>query len=384
MYNIFMYIYDTYFLDNNLNDTIDLSFIDNRDLLERFNKEKYDHNIHYKYYKFFTLNMYNEILKRIGNSIDNYYEYIPPFKLLISNINNPNSKKYGIHRYGWKKVIYNFLETTYNECDTFHYENPNFEWLGYAKKYNLNTYLEAVNHFILNKDESTSNLKYIFFDPWLELINYNNIDFSKLKLISFIHDPPIYDDNYNRTLNKIINIKINNNFFNSKKFLKLKDDIKILITLTNIHKGYLENNNMLSKNTVVKSLLHPLEGNNDNSFNIIEYLNNKDKKIYFIGWWLRKFDIFCNVKNKKYKKIILVKNTEGSWVTEYIYFEIRKVLINEDYAIKSRSINSLITDEVDILNPSIDWVVAVAKCSNAVLSVTDLTQTYEIELTVFL
>lgn len=349
MYNIFMYIYDIYFLDNKSNDNIDLSIIDNRNLLERFNKEKYDHNIHYKYYKFFTLNIYNEIFKLIGDSIKNYSKYIPPFKLLISDINNPNNKNYGIHRYGWKKVIYNFLETTYNEYDPFHYENPSFEWLGYAKKYNLNTYLEAVDHFILNKDESCSNFKYIFFDPWLELSNYKNIDFSKMKLISFIHDPPIYENKYKNTKNKIINIKINNDFFCSKKFLKLKDHIKILCTLTNTHKEYLENNNVLSKNITIKSLLHPLEGNRENNFNINEYLNNKNKKIYFIGWWLRKFDIFYKINNKKYQKIILVKNTEGRWVTEYIYFEIRKVLINEDYAIKSSSVNSLTIDEINIL-----------------------------------
>ena len=352
-----MYIYDIHLLDNKISNIINTFLIDNvNSVLINFEKMDNIHNIHYKYYKIFSIKMYKEIFQlynkksyEFENSINDLSDCIPPFKLLISDIINPESKNYGIHRYGWKNVIYNFLESTYNESDKFHYNNPSFEWISYALKYGLNTYNEAKEHYILHKNKCNNKFKYIFFDPWLEQNNYHKIDFEKFKIISFVHDPPIYDDKYKITSNRIINNKINNEFLLSDKFLKIKDNIKILITLTKIHNDYLTINNKLHNNTIIKNTLHPLEVTSTDKFNVKDYLNNRERKIYFIGWWLRKYDIFYKLKNKRHTKIILVKNTEGYWVTEYVYYELRKIMINEEYAIKSTSPKSLTEDELDIL-----------------------------------
>lgn len=352
MYNIFMYIYDILNYDIDNIDIINYIINNKNEIIENYNNLKNVNNdIHYKYYKIFNLNLYKTVCNIINNNILDFsycISYcIPPFKLLISDI---NYKNYGCHRYGWKNVIYNFLKSTYTENDIFHFNNPNFEWIQYANKYNLNTYTETIEHYNINKDTSLSNLKCIIFDDWLEISltwNYKNKNFnSNANIISFIHDPPvIIDDSHS----EFIKNKIKDDIFLKDTYIYLKDKLKILITLTESHKLHLQNNNNISNNTIIENILHPLEITETKLFNPEEYINNNDKKIYLIGWWLRKFDTFINIKNNEHKKIILIKNVEGQWVINYVNYEIRKTLYTKLYD-NLNSKNELDENEISNLN----------------------------------
>jgi hypothetical protein len=353
-----MYIYDLFIFENEILSVDFYTFLVNNSnyIINNYkDTKKYEDNTsHYKYYKVFTIDMYKNIIdlcnKSLVESLANLTitDAIPPFKLLVSNISNSH---YGIHRYGWKNVIQNFLKTTYNENNVFHYENPNFEWVQYALQYNLNTYNEAIYHFNVSKDNSMCNLKCICFDEWLEnsLTKNNNHNIfhmpKHINIISFIHDPILSNnlDSYN--FNDNVQCKMKETIFKHTNFKKIENKLKILITLSNNHKEHIIKNNLLLSTINTFTLLHPLESDLSSHFNIYEYLNNKEKKIYLIGWWLRKFDIFIKIQNNSHKKIILVKDAEGYWVTNYVSHEVKKILNSDE-----RFLN-LTREEKDETNP---------------------------------
>lgn len=339
-YNVFMYIYNKYNLKKNIID-ID-EYILKTDIIKNYNNN--EQIINYNYYTFFRITTYQNIILQYNLYFDKKIELEtakPPFKLLISSSKN----YYGLHRYGWKNVIKNFLKSTYTEYDPFHYINPNFEWIQYALKYNLNTYNETKKHFILNQDKkflnqdknflnqdkSFLNIKCIIFDDWLEAsITHNTkmyINKPKIDIITFAHDPEIYNYNGN---NKIIKDKIKDNKYNKPFFLQIKDNIKYLITLSENHSLYFKNNINFNKKTIITNMIHPME-TIDISFSIANYLSNPNKKIYILGWWLRKYDIFINLNCKNHKKIILIKDLEGDWITTYVNYELRTVINYNKY-----------------------------------------------------
>ena len=94
--------------------------------------------------------------------------------------------------------------------------------------------------------------------------------------------------------------------------------MKILITLSDHHKKYIENNITLDKNTIIKNVFHPLE-----SVSTMFNINCIKLKLYMIGWWLRKYDIFLQLN---YDKVIIMKSNEGLQVIQYVVNEIKKCL----------------------------------------------------------
>jgi len=302
--------------------------------------------IHYDYYPLFHISTILEIQKKWEDS------YIPAFRLILCNDEYSN---YGVHRYGWKYVIHHFLSQSYIEHDPFYYENPSFEWVSFAMKYNLNTFEETLdffqNHKSIENMDFDKKMKYIIFDDWLEkkylwTKNKNIVQYI-YPYLSFIHDPPCYTTHY-ETL-KLKNKKNNKQFLEENvKFLQYKSNLNILITLSNYHRNYILSNVNMDKNTRIETLYHPLEIDIESQkyrFDLDSFLQNQEKTLYCIGWWLRKYKHFCNIP---YKKKIVVKSNEGPHVCEYVYRELRSIIYNtRDYLLLPRDVECLVNE----LNP---------------------------------
>jgi hypothetical protein len=61
---------------------------------------------------------------------------------------------------------------------------------------------------------------------------------------------------------------------NNEKFLEDKHNLKLLVTLSEYHKHYIEKNINLDNNTIVRSILHPLEVKSDYTFDYNKFVNN--------------------------------------------------------------------------------------------------------------
>ena len=328
-YTIYMYIYDEYQrFKAHFTSVNDFLYKTRISSLIQYYKQHIDplghnHKIHYEYYTKFELNAI-EIIK---DKID--HPYIPPYRLLLYN--DIHERSFGIHRYGWKNVIANFVLQNYWEKDEFYFENPEFEWLAYALEVGVDDYSSAKAHYLENrihKDRMEfKRMKFIIFDEWLERKYTWN---SNIKLrhypypfLSFIHDPPlchIPEDLYNefQSHDTIQILKKN------EDFLEEKENLKILITLSDFHKEFIERNMLLESKTSIHSLCHPLELSNiTHIFDIQKYMENKEKSLCMIGWWLRKYDVFLKLSCKK---TIIIKKKEGKHVIKYILNEIRKTI----------------------------------------------------------
>jgi hypothetical protein len=337
-----MYIFDEYKRFNSIFDNVNDFIYKNRinTIINYYNENiknnsEYINKINYEYYKYFDINAI-EILESKTNN-----KYIPDFRLLIYN--NIEENTFGIHRYGWKNVISNFLKQNYYENDDFYKEYPDFEWTSYAKEYDLHDYNNTIEHFLQNIEYKTqmiyNKMKYIIFDEWFEKKyvwkNTNSREYN-YNFISFIHDPPIYsipDELYKKNEKK----DLKKLFEKNEEFLKEKERLKILICLSDYQKKYIEKNINLQETTVLKTIYHPLEVTNKKyMFDIKKYIENENKTLFFIGWWLRKYDIFLKLSCKK---IIVMKTNEGSHVNSYIINEIRKNISNviEDDSIEHSS-----------------------------------------------
>jgi hypothetical protein len=352
-YTIFMYIYDEYlvykehyesvndFMYKNRISTIIKYYNENiKDNLENINK------IHYDYYKFFEMNAI-EIIQDKTNQ-----DYIPKFRLLL--FNKINETTFGVHRFGWKNVIYKYLKQAYYEYDEFYLENPEFEWVSYALEYNLDDYESAKRHFLSNihfkEQMDYKKMKYIIFDEWLErkyLWNSNNTNEKPnyiYPFISFIHDPPYYvlpEDLFDKSKKDVKYL-----LEKDDEFLREKENLCILITMSHFYKKYITHHFLLSENTSVQTLYHPLELTQTKyMFDIKKFIENDNKQLFIIGWWLRRYDRFLNLSCKK---CILGKSLEGGHVNEYITKSIRKIIDTENIDITNNP--SFTQEEIELLN----------------------------------
>lgn len=332
-YTIFMHIYDL-FVEKNTEKNIQIFLEKNRDeILSCLSTKK----IHYNYYKYFDLESIRIIFEWLNlDFYENIREYIPPYKLILCK---NEYKKYGIHRYGWQNVIDHFLYSNYSENDDFHYMYPNFEWIKYAYFYHLNGYKASVEHYMRNKMKTYEDYYYIdaiIFDDWLEkTYNWKGVNhkdeskFYKISFLSFIHDPYVDDLTKKVQFTSCIDEKLkrNKNYLTDNEyFLKEKKNCKIIFTLTEDLKQNTERRKLFEE-TIIKSVKHPMNEIHF-KFNINNYIKNKTKSVYFIGWWLRKYDTFLKIKSLNHTKKILIKNTEGQYIEDYVFYELRKTLCN--------------------------------------------------------
>jgi len=179
----------------------------------------------------------------------------------------------------------------------------------------------TINYYKNNFDENLNiNLKNLYyFDEWLEKLLLwgnkiqnekclKNINENKLKLITFLHCPPF--DSYNEYKDDLIlddDLSLNNNIVKSMFEINLQHSITYLYVLSKYHKTYVYNNYPELKNKVV-SICHPINIDNDvtNEFDFDNFIENRN--IYHVGWWLRNYKTFIDVKlPKKYNKLILLK-----------------------------------------------------------------------------
>jgi hypothetical protein len=332
-YTIYMYIYDEYVRFkshfSNINEFVYKNRISSviqyyKDNIQHLGNEN---KIHYNYYKEFELNVIEIIQAKIPDI------FVPPYRLLIYNDIRENS--FGIHRFGWKNVIANFVSKNYWENDHFYYDHPEFEWVSYALEYNLDDYLSAKLHYLQNikyiKQMKYKKMKFIIFDEWLDRKylwgSTKKKPEYKYPFMSFIHNPPLYqlpDDLYNEfQAHDTIQLLTKN-----EDFLEEKKNLKILITLSDDHKKFIERNEILDRITIVKNVYHPLElSNKKYSFDIQAFIENENKSIFMIGWWLRKYDIFFKLSCNK---TIIMKNNESMVANNYFLTEIRKIVAPEN------------------------------------------------------
>ena len=228
-----------------------------------------------------TIDIYGSELAEYTNGLD------------FININNIFFKqkydRYGVHLFGWKNVINNFI--------------------------------------IWFKNTKEQNYKYkIFFDEWIEKllvwgnkkinVKYlNEITENKYNIITFIHNPPflLWNDpkEKERISTEMIvtdNTQFNENIFNKLDLHGLQNHVTFLYTLSIDHKRYLLNT-YPEYNDKILSVHHPIhiDATDNEYFDLNAFLVNK--KIYNIGWWLRNFKTFIDfLPPSEFKKIIIVKD----------------------------------------------------------------------------
>jgi len=284
-----------------------------REIIDFYKNGTEGRKVHYQYYTQFNVNVV-DILQAFFPT----HQYVPPYRLLLCK---SNYNQYGLHRYGWKAVIQAFLNSVYSEdCffDDFYYEFPGFEWVSYANQNQLNTYVDAIHHFKCSKDDSCLSLPFMIFDDWLELsFPCHNIETQRKDYIypffSFLHNPSC--------LNKVGSFVYTNSMVMKHPEL-VKSKISFLVCLSEHHGDYVES----MFNLCIKRMLHPLEIGTAPRFDILKFLHSPTKRIFNIGWWLRKYKIFLQLQN--YSKTIVIKSNEGPHVEEFIKTQIPDTMID--------------------------------------------------------
>ena len=345
-YNLFMFIHEQVKVKFDISERHDIATYENRILthlktekkktfLQEFAfKKKYDFKINYDYYKEFTLSFVKKLIKNFPQHL-NERIYVPPYKFILGK---PYDFKYGNHRIGWKAVIANLLAANYVESEDFHYENPYFEWFSYAMKNKLNTYNEAVYHFL--QTDKTQNdtinilhspIKAFIIDDWTEFSYTYHIDKKRpynIDFISFTHDPlhndfiPLKND-FSNFLKKKLETPV---YYHMDLFQTEKENLHTLFTLSTSHLEAVKREEIGGFHTKYDMLYHPIEYCRENCFNFYHFQRSTDRKIYMLGWWMRKYDIFLAMQTLTVTKVIILKDAEGEWVRDYVMYEIRKSL----------------------------------------------------------
>ena len=233
--------------------------------------------------------------KSEGRSIHNIFEEEIKMYGEIKLINYSNIyfkhkyDRYGNHFFGWKGTINQLVDSFINTLQ--------------IKEYRCN----------------------IFFDEWIEKlllwgnrkINTEYLRLANLydtKMITFVHNPPFlqwYDKKYReKILHEVLvgdDKQFNKNLFTEIHNNNLDEKIIYLYTLSIYHKEYISNNYPDFADKVL-SIHHPIDLDiNDEQFNINDFLENRN--IFHIGWWLRNFKTFIDLKPpNNFKKKLLVKN----------------------------------------------------------------------------
>jgi hypothetical protein len=300
-------------------------------LQEFFFKKKYQSQVCYDYYKELPLSLVKRLVKLFPDQI-NMKTFVPSFKLITGK---PYDFKYGNHRVGWKAVISNFLKANYVETDDFHYENPTFEWLSYALKTSLNSYEEAITHYSSHSGDGKiaifEPMKAFIVDDWVEFSYNYHLDIKRsynIKYFSFTHDPLhvpfiFLKNEFSNFLKKKLESPV---YYHNETFQSEKENLDTLFTLSTKHCDQILGADIGGMGTNYKMVYHPMEYNQDNHFDFYSFERSTEKKIYMIGWWMRKYDVFLAMQTGDMTKVIVLKDEEGEWVRDYVMYEIRKVL----------------------------------------------------------
>lgn len=192
-------------------------------------------------------------------------------------------------------------------------------------KINIDKNLSVYTHrsgwdFVLNNLIKYHNDNGVGFYGFLEdvfiwskdyFVKENAIPFKK-DWIGFLHNPPNIPAWWSSTSASFFSI-INNIYF--KKSL---EKCKGIFVLSEYHKKYL---NYELPGIEVNVLRHPTEFT-DINFCFNNFLNNEDKKIVNLGWWLRKQHSFYKLKihNNSLRKLKLLPNNDAKKVISRFLF----------------------------------------------------------------
>lgn len=236
---------------------------------------------------------YGKNEKRVAYSL--YERELAQFKHLCKDdvlfVNDKNLilktryQNYGLHYFGWEKVMSNFISyfLQYSFAEKIQFNQPYFfdEWIEklliWGNKIENDIYLQEINR--------------------------------SCKLVTFIHNPP-YENLDRSNMNLHNEVLFNEHLLNDYMIklisqYQLTDKIQFLYTLSNSHKEYLYNKYPEYKNKLL-SVYHPIEiSYHDQLFDFELFFKNK--KVVHIGWWLRNFKTFINLQIN-INKCILVKN----------------------------------------------------------------------------
>lgn len=293
-------------------------------------KKKYQFQICYDYYKEFTVSLTKLLVKLFPEQL-NIKHFVPSYKLITGK---PYDFKYGNHRVGWKVVISNFLNANYVETDDFHFDYPTFEWLSYALRVGVNTYEEAVSHFLCHGcgiGSTFTPMKAFIVDDWIEFSYNYHLNIKRpynVNYFSFTHDPlhtPLIfiKNDFSNFLKKKLESPV---YYHNETFQSEKENLHTLFTLSTKHCDQVQEAEIGGVRTNYKMVYHPMEYNQENIFDFYSFQRSTEKKIYMIGWWMRKYDVFLAMQTVDMEKVIILKDEEGEWVRDYVMYEIRKVL----------------------------------------------------------
>ncbi len=211
----------------------------------------------------------NNILDSNGKIVTEYGSYGEMF--VKTTKNNPNGKinlnsnqiSFYSHRSGWDYAL----------GGLFDFHN--------SRGIMLDGFLE--NAFVWRKDEFIQKNKIPYRKPW----------------VGFFHNPPNMPTWFSD------NNAYPNSILHDKYFKQSLINCKGLYVLSNYHAKFLKK---MVPQIPVNVLYHPTEVP-DNKFDFNKFLNNKNKSLVNIGWWLRKLNSFYQL-DSPYHKIRLLPNNK--------------------------------------------------------------------------
>lgn len=224
-----------------------------------------------------------------------------------------NNQPVNPHFYGYQQSnVSQFLELNLTTN-----ENEN----NYSKKINLTTALNTKygNHrsgwsFVIESLRSLHNDNGIFTDPFIEKKfswGYDLGDFNnnpepyEYPWIGFIHNPPKMPNwfQYEQSPQSI---------FTSVLWQKSIKHCKGIFCLSKYQKQWLENH----IDVPVEQLFHPTE-TPELKFSIDRFIENSDKKIIQIGWWLRKLHSIYFLPTQSLKKTIIKPQNNNNIISMF-------------------------------------------------------------------
>jgi len=190
------------------------------------------------------------------------------------NLSNQTSHFYGSHRSGWNYAVRNLKDL----------HNP--------EGILLDAFIERT--FVNNPKG-----KQIYSEPW----------------IGFVHVPPnIPEWLHSKQSNQAV--------FNSNEWEKSVPFCKGLFTLSEYHKRNLQSR----FDFPIENLVHPTEFP-ELTWSFDRFIQNREKKIVQVGWWLRKLLSMYQLEINGYQKIVLEKKEAD--MDEYFRLEMEQMNGNE-------------------------------------------------------
>jgi len=179
------------------------------------------------------------------------------------NIGNQLTNDYGKHRSGWKYVVSN-ISNRIKDCD-------------FTNSIYFDTFLEST--FCWGENNKTN----VYHRPWS----------------CIIHNPPNIPKwfQYEQSFESISK---------NKNFLKSIPYLKKIVTLSDYNTKYYSKHPLIKKyNIPVYTLYHPTQIP-DIKFDYKKFIENDNKKIIQVGWWLRKLHSIFRLPNVDgYSKVAL-------------------------------------------------------------------------------